>query len=243
MTVRPLLCGLMLFLATLPLGGQDAPALFPLSQVKPGLKAVGRTVFEGDQIEEFQVEIVGVLKNAIAPKHDVILARLSGGPLADTGVIAGMSGSPVYVDGKLLGAVALSFPFAKEAYAGITPIGEMLDVVPAAGKSARFRPASVLEPRDRPNPEMRISAGRLIPDESLETAQWSELLPPTEEAGALSSLRLPLRFGGFSSGVMQSFAPLFRQMGFEPMHGGVMSGAPSRDMAGANPDPKALEPG
>lgn len=243
MAARRILYALILFLVALPLSGQDSPALFPLSQVQPGLKAVGRTVFEGDQIQEFQVEIVGVLKNAIAPKHDVILGRLSGGPLANTGVIAGMSGSPVYVDGKLLGAVALSFPFAKEAYAGITPIEEMLDVVPGPEKPAKVRSAGAHELRVRPDPQLRMTNGRLIPDERLDRAQWSSLLPPAEEAGTLSSLRLPLRFGGFSSAVMQSFAPLFRQMGFEPMQGAVLSGAPSGDGAGANPNPQALEPG
>src|SRR5712692_701800 len=108
------------------LPAQDEVKLFPLSEVRAGLKGVGRTVFEGDKIQDFQVEILGVLKNAIGPKHSVILARLSGDPLEKTGTVQGMSGSPVYVDGKLVGAVALSFPFAKEALAGITPIEEML---------------------------------------------------------------------------------------------------------------------
>ena len=111
---------------------QNRPNFFPLSEVRPGLKGVGRTVFEGDKIEEFRVEILGILKNAIAPKQDIILARLSGGPLEQTGVIAGMSGSPVYIDGRLVGAVALAFPFSKEPIAGITPIEQMLRVVPSA---------------------------------------------------------------------------------------------------------------
>ena len=86
-----------------------------------------------------------MLKNAIAPKRDLILARLSGGPLATTGVISGMSGSPVYVDGKLVGAVSRSFPLSKEAIAGITPIGEMLTVVPSAvATSAHSSPTGKL---------------------------------------------------------------------------------------------------
>ena len=121
---------LVLFLASCLLG-QASPPIFPLSDVRPGLKGVGRTIFEGDKIDEFQVEILGVLKNAIAPQRDLILARLSGGPLATTGVISGMSGSPVYVDGKLVGAVSRAFPLSKEAIAGITPIEEMLTVVPS----------------------------------------------------------------------------------------------------------------
>jgi hypothetical protein len=120
----------ILFCAASGLRGQDGVEFFPVDQIQPGLKGVGKTVFEGDKIEDFQVEFLGVLKNVMAPRHDIILGRLSGGPLEKTGVIAGMSGSPVYVDGKLVGAVALSFPFSKEAVAGITPIQDMIDVVP-----------------------------------------------------------------------------------------------------------------
>ena len=102
-----------------------AQQFFPLKDVRPGLRGVGRTVFEGNRIQEFQVEILGVLEN-LAPKQSIILARLSGGPLSETGVMQGMSGSPVYIDGKLLGAVALGFPFSKEPIAGIQPIEQMI---------------------------------------------------------------------------------------------------------------------
>ena len=120
MPFRSILVAFSLALALTPVAWcQSDIQLFPIADVKPGLKGVGRTIFEGDKIEEFQVEILGVLKNVLAPKHDLILARLSGGPLEKTGVIAGMSGSPVYIDGKLVGAVAISFPFSKEPLAGI----------------------------------------------------------------------------------------------------------------------------
>jgi hypothetical protein len=130
MLFRRILAAISLALALGPFAWcQSNTQLFPITEVKPGLKGVGRTVFEGDQIEEFQVEILGLLRNVLAPKHDLILARLSGGPLEKTGVIAGMSGSPVYIDGKLVGAVAISFQFSKEPLAGITPIQEMLQDV------------------------------------------------------------------------------------------------------------------
>src|SRR5712692_11593533 len=90
-----------------------APAIFPLKDVRAGQRGVGRTVFSGTQVEEFQVEILGVLEN-IGPRESIILARLKGGPLENTGVMQGMSGSPVYIDGRLAGAVALGFPLAKE---------------------------------------------------------------------------------------------------------------------------------
>src|SRR5580704_11269537 len=102
-------------------------AFFPLKDIKPGMRGTGRTIFVGNRIDEFQVEILGVLDN-IGPKESIILARLSGGPLEHTGVMQGMSGSPVYIDGKLVGAVALAFPFSKDAIAGIRPIEEMLRV-------------------------------------------------------------------------------------------------------------------
>ena len=99
----------------------------PCHELKPGMVGIGRTVFEGDQLEEFKVHILGVLRNSIGPRRDLILARLEGGPLANTGVIAGMSGSPVYIDGRLVGAVSYSLgQFAKEPIAGITPIDEMI---------------------------------------------------------------------------------------------------------------------
>src|SRR6185436_8289192 len=103
-------CGLLLLVLvsvlTIPaMAPAQVPKFFPVSEIRPGLKGTGRTVFQGTAIEEFQVEVLGVLKN-YGPKQDMILARLSGGPLEKTGVVQGMSGSPVYIDGRLVGAVA-----------------------------------------------------------------------------------------------------------------------------------------
>src|ERR1700692_2915644 len=107
-----------------------------LKDIKAGMRGVGKTVFSGDRIEEFQVEILGVLEN-IGPKQSLIIARLSGGPLAKTGVMQGMSGSPVYIDGKLIGAVAMAFPFSKDPIAGIRPIEEMMAVSNATAPTVR----------------------------------------------------------------------------------------------------------
>ena len=115
-------------------------ATLPLEEVRPGMVGIGRTVFAGTKLEDFKVHILGVLKNVIAPKRSLILARLEGGPLAETGVIAGMSGSPVYVDGRLLGAVSYSLgQFSTEPIAGITPIADMVDatMMPAAARGSR----------------------------------------------------------------------------------------------------------
>src|SRR5580765_7237404 len=125
----------------------------PLKDIKPGMRGTGRTVFNGNKIEDFQVEILGVLDN-IGPKESLILARLSGGPLEHTGVMQGMSGSPVYIDGKLIGAVAMAFPFAKDPIAGIRPIEAMLrtstspSTVPATSPAPRPAPALALNDRD-----------------------------------------------------------------------------------------------
>ncbi len=92
---------------------------------------IGRTVFNGTRVEEFKAHILGVIENVIGPQRNLILARLEGGPLAQTGVIAGMSGSPVYIDGRLIGAVSYSLgSFSKEPIAGITPIDEMTAETP-----------------------------------------------------------------------------------------------------------------
>jgi len=113
--------------------------LMPVRDVRPGMVGTGHTVFNGTHVEEFRANILGVLDNVIGPDRSLILAKLEGGPLAQTGVIAGMSGSPVYVDGKLIGAVSYALgAFSKEPIAGITPISEMTD----AATMTSARPAS-----------------------------------------------------------------------------------------------------
>src|SRR4051794_14151468 len=107
--------------------------LFPLEDVKPGLKGIARTVFSGTGPEEFGVEILGVLPGFPAPRQSAIIARLTGPLTERTGVFGGMSGSPVYIDGRLVGAVAFSFPFSKEPIAGITPIKQMIDIFERGG--------------------------------------------------------------------------------------------------------------
>ena len=120
-------------------------AIFPLRDVRAGQHAIGKTVFQGNKIEEFQVDILGVLEN-VGPRQSIILARLSGGPLAETGVMQGMSGSPVYMDGRLVGAVALAFNFSKEPIAGIRPIEEMLAVGDSGQPSSAPKVASNSDP-------------------------------------------------------------------------------------------------
>ncbi len=99
----------------------------PVSEVRPGMKGTGRSVFFGGTVEDFEVEVIDVMRR-VSPRSDLILCRLSGHGLEESGVIAGMSGSPVYIEGRLVGAVAYAWGFAKQPIAGVTPIGQMLDI-------------------------------------------------------------------------------------------------------------------
>ena len=122
-----------------------AQGFFPLKDIHPGLHGVGRTVFQGNRVEEFQVEILGVIEDE-APQQSIILGRRSGGPLAETGILQGMSGSPVYIDGKLAGVVALGFPFSKEPIAGIQPIEQMIAGARFSETGTRERAGPAISP-------------------------------------------------------------------------------------------------
>src|SRR5215467_2510126 len=121
-----------------------APAIFPLEDLRPGMKGTARTVFSGSGTEEFGVEVLGVLPGFPGPRQSAIIARLSGSNVEKTGVFAGMSGSPVYIDGKIVGAIAFSFPFSKEPIAGITPIKQMIDLFNKGSENQNDKPK---EPR------------------------------------------------------------------------------------------------
>jgi hypothetical protein len=135
--MRRLPLSLALLVVALGVLQAQAPQPIPflaVTDVRPGMVGTGKTIFAGNTLEDFRAEIIGVLHNVLGPGRNLILARLDGGPLAQTGVIRGMSGSPVYVDGRLIGAVSYSLgSFAKEALAGITPIGEMTSAVDFGG--------------------------------------------------------------------------------------------------------------
>ena len=117
-------------------------AILPVDELRPGMKGVARTVFSGSGSEEFAVEIIGVLPSFNGPRQSLIIGKLSGENVAKTGVFAGMSGSPVYVDNRLVGAIAYSFPFAKEPICGITPIEQMIEIFETGAPKIARRPHS-----------------------------------------------------------------------------------------------------
>jgi hypothetical protein len=188
---------------------------FPLQDVKPGMRGVGRTVFSGSQVDEFQVEILGVLDN-VGPKESLILARLSGGPLEHAGVMAGMSGSPVYIDGRLVGAVAMAFPFAKDPIAGIRPIQDMMRPATAPVERAAIALADRDLTRVLPRPEPMLAGEARMVD-----------------------IATPISFGGFSRATLEAFAPQLRALGLEPRQGITAGGKIEPGMG----NPADLKPG
>ncbi len=190
---------------------QESSPILPVDQVKVGMKGKGKSVFEENRVEEFEVEILGILEN-VQPKKDIILARLRSKRLSDTGVISGMSGSPVYVDGKIIGAVAYSFPYAKEAIAGITPIGEMLSIENEKAKKSSFSPRIPLKKH-------------LELEELFELNKEFFLSRPSfvSQGQAVTPLSVPLVFNGFSSRIFERAKFYFSKLGFIPVMGGSKS--------------------
>jgi hypothetical protein len=204
---------LILFAAAFAWTAAGALDIMPIKDVHAGQHGIGKTVFSGDRIEDFQVEILGILENT-GPKESLILARLSGGPLEHTGVMQGMSGSPVYIDGKLIGAVAMAFPFAKDPIAGIRPIEEMMAV-------DRL-------PDNRPN-SPRPNIASLLP------------MPDTQapREGRMADVATPISLGGFTTAAVDRFGPGLRALGLEPRQGLSLGGGAEPKMG----DPSKLKPG
>jgi len=202
----------------------------PIDAVRPGMTGVGRTVFLGTTVEEFQAHILGVVRSNVGPQRDLIIARLSGGPLGRTGVIAGMSGSPVYVDGQMIGAVSYALgSFATEPIAGITPIGEMVE--------ATTRGAAASGPGVEPIPiGAELSAltdafaGTLRPARAFVPLAWpagataSPFAPG--DAASLRPIALPLSVGGLSGQAAARALSPFGGEGFVLSPGGP--GVPSQ---------------
>jgi hypothetical protein len=136
---------LVMALCTGASGHAQEQELFPLSQVRSGMQGYAYTIFSGDKVEKFDLEVIGVMDNFLGPKQSIILVELKGPKLEHTGVVAGMSGSPVYFEGKLAGALSLKIGmFSKDAIAGVTPIQDVLNAVAQPGLGQISRQALAL---------------------------------------------------------------------------------------------------
>lgn len=196
--------------------------LFALEDLRPGMKGTASSVFAGTEPEEFGVEILGVLPGFPAPRQSAIIARLTGANVEKTGVFAGMSGSPVYIDNKLVGAIAFSFPFSKEPIAGITPIQQMIDLF-EKGSAGETQPPR--EPRAvsfaqlastdwKPSlPKPAIGPTSLIAPVS----EGSRLIPLLGQQ--MTPIATPVVFGGISQESLQMFAPQLMANGLLPVSG------------------------
>jgi hypothetical protein len=187
--------------------------IFKESDLKPGMKGVAWTVLAGAVPEAIPVEILGVLKNQWGPKQDIILGKM-GGKATRTNVAGGMSGSPVYIDGKLLGAVALRFSvFSPDAICGITPIELMLEV----NDFDNSRPIDARTPEKAVAQEsVPIPPGMLA---NVFSAGASGFAP----SSTMVPIETPLTFAGFHENVLREFTPFFQQLGMTLAAGGATS--------------------
>jgi len=209
--------------------------IMPLKDVKPGMKGTAWTVLQGTEPEPIPVEIMGRLKNIWGPNQDIIVAKM-GGKAIRTNVAGGMSGSPVYINGKLVGAVALRMSvFSPDAICGITPIELMLEI----NEFDKSRPD------DARTPEKAVARNRAVsvPSEMLAqvvSAGGGAHLPPVQTMVPIES---PLVFSGFHESTLQEFGPLFQQLGISAVQGGAATGSTIHTNKPASGWENSLAPG
>jgi SpoIVB peptidase S55 len=207
---------LALTIALCPVAARpQANEILPLNQVRAGMQGYAYTIFAGDQVEKFDLEVIGVMPNFLGPRQSIILVQLKGPKVERTGVVAGMSGSPVYLDGKLAGALSLKLGiFTKDPIAGVTPIEDV--VRPPAQSDAQQFPL----PLDTSAVQRTASAFSL------------------PAGSTLAPIETPLVFSGFQSATLQQFAPQIQSYGFVAAQGGTSTPRPEDahlvpgDMAG-----------
>jgi hypothetical protein len=216
------------FAAALPTRAQQSTDILPLSEVHPGMQGYAYTIFAGDQIEKFDLEVLGIMPNFLGPQQSIILVQLKGPKVEHTGVVAGMSGSPVYLDGKLAGALSLKLGiFTKEPIAGVTPIADVLN--PPVQSSAP-QPA-----QSGQNTAQQFSPPSLPNDSSSNPANnfaAQQITLPT--GAALEPIETPLVFSGFQASALRQFSSQLQRYGFVAAQGGT---------AAPRPDDSQLKPG
>jgi hypothetical protein len=195
---------LALLIAAIPVSSySQSNETIPVDQVRAGMQGYAYTIFAGDQVEKFDLEVIGVMPNFLGPRQSIILVQLKGPKVERTGVVAGMSGSPVYLDGKLAGALSLKLGiFTKDPIAGVTPIADV--VGPPAQTGAQQFPVPL----------------------DTSTAQKSSAGFPFPAGSALTPIETPLVFSGFQSATLQQFAPQIQSYGFVAAQGGTAAPRP-----------------
>ncbi len=212
----------MVTTTTLLLSILALPPVMPVSEVQPGQTGQCLTVFEGasDNIEPFPFRVKGVMPSFLGPGRDLVLIRLEGDKAEFTGVVAGMSGSPCSIDGKLVGALSYSFAtFAKEPIAGVTPIGDMLDV---------------MELPDEERPWRIPGALAQAPSSDWDAIRDGRAVARVPAPDGLAPIAAPLSMGGVPLDVRQHFAPYLESIGFMPVAGGA-GGAPKGKVTALKP--------
>jgi hypothetical protein len=211
--------GLLIALAVTLASTAQAAERMPLSEIQKGMKGYGLTVFEGTKIEKFDVEIVGVMHN-IGPGQNLILAQVDSPVIRRAGVIAGMSGSPIFIDGKVIGALAYAWQFSKEPVAGITPIEEMLKI------SQVVRPAGASPAGAAPTmtgAELLQALANNKPEAAFDKLVKSMAARPVNTLSGATRIALPMSVSSFAPETIQRFEPYFAQLGFQAVPAGTTS--------------------
>src|SRR6202521_4925574 len=204
---RVLLLGVLLSLFAPALFASD-PEIFPLSRVKPGMKGEALTIFAGDQIEKFDLVVIGVMPNFLGPKESIILVQLLGPKVEHTGVVAGMSGSPVYFEGKLAGALSLKLGvFTKEPIGGVTPIEDIIHPQPQ-------RSSENIPPQSQSQASGAGAQQLALPQDAA-----SRTGLPT--GSALEPIETPLVFSGYHPEALRQFATQLQSYGLVAAQGGT----------------------
>lgn len=195
-----------------------ASKFFPVSELKEGMKGTARTVFRGSEPEEFTVEILGVVPGAIGPKQDMIVGRISGGAVDRTSVFAGMSGSPVYIDGRLVGAISYSFPFSKEPICGITPIQQMIDIFEnKQNLNVKPRAPRALSFAELTSTNWKTNLSKNSASSNSVLSAGSDSLLNAVSGQTFQPIATPLTFSGFSQETLNHFAPQLASVGLLPV--------------------------
>jgi hypothetical protein len=202
-------------------GEPDPKTYWDIGELRPGMKGVGRTVMCGTKLDEFRAEVLGVMRD-VSPGRDMVLCRLEGCNLEHAGIIQGMSGSPIYIEGKLLGAVAFAWEFAKDPIAGVTPFAQMIQYV----RSNDRRVAA--EAKDKPARGIHAAARAIVPlidglgTEGTEVPLWSTIPVPVSGGGlgGMTPIVTPLAASGFGPRALSYLSDRLRPLGMAPMAGG-----------------------